>query len=105
MGVVAWIFNGAAALFGAWATKKVALAGAAVATFAALTLALMGALAALITGLLFSFPESGSFIETMLWLALPSNAEACLAICISADVAIGLYRWNVENIRLAAYVT
>lgn len=104
-GLLTSLFGGVAAFFSAWMTKKAAFAVAAVTTFAALTVGLFAAMTLLFSGLIVAFPEASPVVLTGLWVALPDNAIPIVAICISTDTAVALYRWNVENLRLAAYVT
>jgi len=103
-GFLGALFGGLADFFARWLTRKVAFAAAAVATFTALTAALYAAVAALLVGLVFSFP-AGTAAATGVWLAIPDNGPLCVAACIACDTAVALYRWNVENLRLAAYIT
>ena len=98
-------FSGFASFLAVFVTKKVALAVAAVAAFSILTTGLYAAMAVAISGLIGSFPESGSAISTMLWVALPDAVPLMISACIGADTVIALYRWNVENVRLAATVS
>ncbi len=88
-----------------WMTKKVAFAVAAIATFSLLTLGLVAAMQALIAGMILVFPESHPMVLTIMWVGIPDNATLCLGAVIAADTAVALYKWNVENLRLASYVT
>ena len=99
------LFGGLASFFAQYLTKKVALAAAAISTFGLLTVGFYATLSALIAGLLTSFPVSGGLISTMIWLAVPDSAPAIIAAVIGADTALALYRWNVDNLKLASYVT
>lgn len=103
-GFLGGLFAGLADFFARWFTKKVAFAAAAVATFAALTLALYGAVSALLAGVVLSFPGGGP-VAAGVWLMVPDNGPLCVAAMVSIDTAVALYRWNVENLRLAAYIT
>lgn len=98
------IFNGLVNFFAAWMSKKIALGVAAVALFSTLTLGLWAAIGLSFTGLVAMIP-SDSAILIGLWVAVPDNAQPCIAATIAADTAIALYRWNVENLRLMAYIT
>ena len=99
------LFSGLASFFAAFVTKKIAFAAAAIASFAILTTAFYAAMLTLLAGLLSSFPEGGAAVQTMLWVALPDAVPLMVSVTLGADTAVALYRWNMENIRLAAYVT
>lgn len=90
-----------ASIFG----KKVTLAGAAVATFGVLTAGFYAAVTAMLATITLAFPESGSVTETMMWAATPPQVTGGVAVALSFDTAYALYRWNVENVKMAAYVT
>lgn len=102
-GLFVTLFGNIAAWFGAWLTKKAALGAAAVTTFGILTGAFYGAMSLLIAGLVTTFPAVEH--QALLWVALPDNVALFVAATIGADTAVALYRWNVENLRLTAYIT
>lgn len=80
---------------------RLAVATAAVAAFGALTLALYALVAATFTGLTAAIP-GGHWVGTGIWLVYPDTGPACVAAILTVDGAMALYRWNVENVRLAA---
>lgn len=98
------LFSGLAGWFGAWVSKKIAFALAAVGVFSAATVALYGVLSALLNGITATLPTWPG-MEWAIYMAVPPNAPAVVAAVISADAAVALYRWNMENLRLLAYVT
>lgn len=51
-----------------------------------------------------SFP-GGNAVAVGVWLLVPDNGPACLSAIISIDTAVALYRWNMENLRFASYVS
>ena len=108
MGAVAGLFAGVvgslAGVFGVWVTKKTAFGVAAVAVFSALTVALMAAVTAAINLTLDVVPLPDMVIFGF-WYFMPSNFAACVSAIIAADVAAALYAWNVEHLRLIAYVS
>ena len=104
-GLFVSMFAGLASFFAQWITKKLALAAAAISTFAALTVALYASLSLILNALITTFPTGGSLVATMIWLAVPDSLPAWIAGVIAADTAIALYRWNIENLRLASYIT
>lgn len=97
------MFGNLAAWFGAWLSKKAALAAAAVATFSVLTVAFYAAMTALLAGLVTAFP--GGVLSSILWMAVPDSAPLVVAATIGADTAVALYRWNVTNLKLTSYIT
>jgi hypothetical protein len=44
-------------------------------------------------------------MEWAIYMAVPPAVPAAVAAVIAADAAVALYRWNVENMRLLAYIT
>lgn len=102
--LLATLFGGLASFFAQWLTKKTALATAAVATFTALTVALYSALSAIIGGVMTSFPAGGSVVASIIWMAVPDNAPACISAAVATDTAIALYCWNAQNLKLVATV-
>lgn len=80
---------------------RLALASAAVAAFAVLTVGMYAAAQAVVSGLSVSFPGSAAALLGV-WLVVPDNAAVCLAAIFGTDAAVALYRWNSTVIRLAA---
>lgn len=98
------LFGGLAGYFGAWVSKKLAFALAAVGVFTAITIALYALLSGLLNGLAALMPNWPG-MEWAIYMAVPSNLPAVVAAVIAADSAVALYRWNVENLKILAYVT
>lgn len=99
------------AMFGALAeflvkffAKKTALGAAAITTFGVLTVALFTVISGLAAGLSLAAPAVPG-LATALWLVIPDNFAACMAVAISVDTACALYTWNVGSLKLAATVT
>lgn len=103
-GLLASIFSGIVGFLTRWLSKKLAFGIAAVAVFASLTLVLWAAIGAALSTVVVMIPGD-SRVLMGLWVAIPDNAQTILAATVAADTAIALYRWNVENLRLLAYVT
>lgn len=102
-GLLVTMFGNLAVWFGAWLSKKAALAAAAISTFAVLTAAFYAAMSALIAGLITAFP--GGVLGSLIWVAVPDSASATIAATIGADTAVALYRWNVANLKFASYAS
>jgi len=98
------LFAGLAGFFSAWMTKKAAFGAAAIATFGLLVAGLFAVISVLFAGLIVSFPFIGPLGMSIVWIVLPDNAATCIAVVISTDTAVALYRWNVGNLRLLASV-
>lgn len=94
------LFTSLTAVFAVWFTKKAAFIAAGIATFAGLVTALYGAFAALVSGISVAFPSGGA-IATGIWLFVPDNAPACLAVMIAADTALSLFFWQFVNLKIA----
>jgi len=82
-------------------TRKVATATAAVLAFAALVTGLMATIMTTINSLVPMLP-GGQAIDIAIWLAIPSTGPAVVSACLATDAAMALYRWNKQNIALAA---
>jgi len=104
-GLLLGLFSGLAEWFAIYLTKKLALATAAVLTFAALTVALYGVIGGLLAGLSLAFPAGGSPVSVGVWLMIPDDGPLCISTIVGIDTAVALYRWNLENLRLAVSVT
>jgi hypothetical protein len=98
------IFTEIAAFFGKWFGKKLAWGSAAVASFGIMTVVLYGTLSLLMNGLNFALPNWPG-VNLSIWFAIPPQVPVGIASLIAADSAIALYRWNVRNLQLMAYVT
>lgn len=103
-GLLVSIFSGLIDFFIRWFGKKAAIGAAAVAVFAGLTVALWAAIGAALSTVAVLVPADSSVLIG-LWVATPDNAQSVIAATIACDTAIALYRWNVENLRLMAYIT
>lgn len=103
-GLLVSIFSGLVQFFAKWFTKKLAIGVAAVAVFATLTLTLWAAIGLVLAGVAATFSYDSGFVIG-LWVAFSYNGQALLAATVAVDTAIALYRWNVENLRLLAYIT
>lgn len=104
-GLIGSLFGGLASFFAQFMAKKAAFAVAAVAAFTALTVALVAAMQAMIAGVVVVFPETNGIVLTAIWVALPDSATTLIGMVLSADAVIALYRWNVQNLQLASYVS
>jgi len=103
-GLLVSIFSGLVAFFVKYFSKKLAIGVAAVAVFAGLTLTLWAALGLALSGLVAVMPGENGF-AIGLWVAVSYNGQVLAAVTVAADSAIALYKWNVENLRLMAYIT
>lgn len=99
------LFTGLSGFFTKFIAKKYALGFAAMGVFGVLTTGLMVGISTLIGGVTLALPDHPG-LTTGMWLALPSpHTSAAITLAFAGDAAIFLYRWNVENLRLATYVT
>lgn len=105
-GLLITLFGSFAAWLSKFVTKKFALAGAAIGTFAALSAILYGVVAAIIAAVNVSFPIATTSAMCSLFYAINTDAAMVMfAVTVAGDTAVALYAWNAENLRLAAYVT
>lgn len=94
--LVASLFGQLAAFFAKWMAARTAVALAAVAVFATLTLGFTAAIGTAITAIAWSGTLPPAFILGFSFFT-PGNLPACISAIIAADIAAGLYRWNVRN--------
>ena len=102
--LVASLFGSLASFFAAWVTKKTALGLAAVTVFGLLTVALMALIATSVNAAL-SMDALPAGVVTGFAMFMPDNFTACMSSIIAAKIAVALYRWNVKNLELLAYVS
>ena len=103
-GLLSGLFASIASFFALHVAKKTAFGLAAVAVFAGLTIALMATITGLITAALATGSMPSAVVQGFAYF-MPDNLPACVSALIAADVATALYRWNIENLKLMAYVT
>jgi len=105
-GLLVSLFAGFAGWLAQWMTKKLALAVAAIGTFAVLSGILYAVVAGVIAAVGISFPISTTGIMCSIFYAINTDAAmAMFAVTVAGDTAVALYGWNRENLRLASYVT
>lgn len=100
-GLLVSLFSGLAAWLAQWVTRKVAVAGAAVATMTALTAALflsMRATLATLNGFTTGAPQ---IFMDMLAMAIPSSAPACIGLYVTMWTACTVYVWQKDLLKLA----
>jgi hypothetical protein len=100
--LVASLFGSLASFFGLQMAKKTLFATAAIAAGLVLTLAMFAAIKGLIAGIGYAFPPwaMGWFVAV-----IPSNAVACAGAIIAAKMARFVYDYNMENLKIASYIT
>jgi len=100
--LVASLFGSLASFFGLQMAKKTLFAAAAIAAGLVLTLAMFAAIKGLLAGIAYAFPAwaLGWFVAI-----IPSNALACAGAIIAAKMARFVYDYNMENIKIASYIT
>lgn len=101
--LVASLFASLASFFGLQMAKKTLFATAAIASGLVLTLAMFAAIKGLLhAGIIYAFPSwsHGWFVAV-----IPSNAIACAGAIIAAKMARFVYDYNMENIKIASYIT
>lgn len=100
--LVASLFASLASFFGLQMAKKTLFATAAIAAGLVLTLAMFAAIKGLLAGIGYAFPS-----WALGWFAavIPSNAVACAGAIIAAKMARFVYDYNMENLKIASYIT
>jgi len=102
--LVAGLFASIASFFATFVTKKVALGGAAIAVFAAATVAFMAIIATSINlALAAASPPQWFLVGFNLFL--PPNFVACVSSIIGAYVALVAYRYHVATIKILTTIS
>ena len=91
-----------AAFFGLSLAKKTVFGATAIAAGFVLTSAFVLFVNGLLVGIVYVFP---TWVGTWLFAIIPSNAAACIGAYMSARMALFIYRYNMENLKLASYIT
>lgn len=102
--LIPWLasaFTSLITFFGAYLSKKVALAAAAVGIMTGLYVAFWAAIVALGYGLSVSLP--GWAVKGAMFL--PGNTASCISIVITAKLARMVFDYHRENLKLASYIT
>jgi hypothetical protein len=99
-GWLSTIFTSIFSIFAAWLTARTAAIAAVVAVSLSLTVALFLAIKLLVVGLMVAVTYEPLVMG--FWAVWPSNAEACIAACFGADVAVFLYRYKVSLVEALA---
>lgn len=82
-------------------SKKTIFATAAIAAFLALTGACVAVIKAAAVAIIYNLPGWASSIGML----LPTNTAACIGALVSAKTAVTIYRYQVETLKLASYIT
>ena len=100
--LVVSLFGSIASFFGLQMAKKTLFATAAIAAGLILTLAMFAFIKGLLGGIAYAFPSwAGGWFAAI----IPSNAAACIGAILAAKMARFVYDYNMENIKLASYIT
>jgi hypothetical protein len=95
-GILGGIFTSVFTYFVQFATKRIAIVGAAIVVIVALTAALFTAFEALVSGLSLAVPAE---LSAATGLLLPANITTCAAIIASAHLLRFAYEWNIRIIQ------
>lgn len=96
------LFGSLIGWLGQWFTKKVAIGIAASAAFVAMTVGMWAICFGGIAALKATLPD---VVQLAAAQVIPSNVPACISAYISARMAKTFYDWNVENLKIMAYIT
>lgn len=103
-GLIVTLFGSLFQWFLKYASTKIALAAAAITAFAGLTVALLAAGTLAMSGLQAVLPDIPGLMIGI-WVAVPDQTAGCISAYFAADAVVALYAWNVQNLKLASYVT
>jgi hypothetical protein len=95
-GILGGVFSSLFGYFVQFATKRIAIVGAAVVVIVALTAGLFTALEALVAGLSLVVPPE---LSAATGLLLPANITSCAAIIATAHLLRFAYEWNIRIIQ------
>lgn len=100
--LVVSLFGSIASFFGLQMAKKTLFATAAIAAGLILTLAMFAFIKGLLAGIIYTFPPGvGGWFAAV----IPTNAISCIGAVLAAKMARFVYDYNMENIKLASYIT
>jgi len=100
--LVVSLFGSIASFFGLQMAKKTLFAAAAITAGLILTLAMFAFIKGLLYGIIYQFPPGvGGWFAAV----IPSNAIACVGAVLAAKMARFVYDYNMENLKLASYIT
>jgi amino acid transporter len=88
--------------FGAKLSQKTIFATAALAAFVALTSACILAIKAIAMAIVFALP---GWAAPWIGMLLPGNTAACIGAIVAARTAVTIYRYHVEGLKIASYIT
>lgn len=88
--------------FGLQLGKKTIYATAAVAAGLALTSACILAIKALTVGIVYALP---GWMSGAIGAMIPGNAPACIGAIVGAKVAVWIYQYQMENLKIVSYIT
>lgn len=100
--LMASLMGSIASFFGLSLAKKTVFAATAIAAGLVLTTGFVLFVKGLLVGIVYVYPAWGG---TWMYAAIPSNAPACIGAYMSARMAAFIYRYNMENLKLASYIT
>lgn len=80
---------------------RAALVLTAIATITTMTLGLAVVIQALVATVIYALPTLNPIVQSMIWVALPSNVGICVGACLSADAFVAVYLWGRSYVNLA----
>lgn len=92
------------ALFGSMADalgRKAALVVATTTMIGSIVAAAVASVTALCAALIYTFPGP---VGLGVWMFVPDNASACVAVCVACDGLLAVASWWRANVRLGAQV-
>jgi hypothetical protein len=91
-------FTSTFGLAASWFSVRAATIAAGVAVTAALTAGLFIGCKALVSNVVMSVPYE-PFVMGF-WACWPANAETCISACLGADIAVFIYRYKVDLMKV-----
>jgi hypothetical protein len=97
------VFTSIFGFFATWLGQRGARIALAITFYAAALAALFAAMTAAMAGIVAAVPTTGYgyWILVGISIGLPDNFEICSAAMLSGDVAVFLYRWNMNHVLKA----
>lgn len=91
-----------ASFFGLSLAKKTLFAATAIAAGLVMTTTFVFFVKGFLVGIAYVYPAWGG---TWMYAVIPNNAAACIGAYMSARMGLFIYRYNMENLKLASYIT
>lgn len=93
------VFSSLISFLGQFMARKLAFSLSMLGVMATVTAGFYAVMSTLLNGISAALPSLPG-IEIAVWVAAPEILPVAAAACISADVAVAVYQWNKQQMRM-----